>query len=262
MHRTKLVWFTAGVVVAVSIFLIAVLYLPNSLHHNTTLLEVNQAVKGQSEKQALTAAETIDYTDISSLERFEGPSEADAYIHPGTYLSYTWANFIDSEVIDYYQNRYDYQQKQKYPKSVTFTYNTNVIYIEQLHISNITQQQHISSGYGTVDPSSGTTTWNNRTITWNNITTVFYGLDKTTPLKTINIMNWDIFYKNQATFHKMPREFDVTFNNCYLVEMNLTYDEIYGPLAAFFVDKQQIVVLDHNFEPLWVSINPTGMFVA
>lgn len=60
----------------------------------------------------------------------------------------------------------------------------------------------------------------------------------------------------------LERKFDITFNNVYLVEMNLIYNEIYGPLAAFFVDTQQIGVLDQNFELLWVSIKPSTSVVA
>ncbi|MDR1992777.1 MAG: hypothetical protein LBQ98_04660 [Nitrososphaerota archaeon] len=97
----------------------------------------NLPVRGQSEEQALTVAEAIDYGVISSLERLYGygssVADAYAYMQAGTY-SYIWANFIDSEVIDYYQTRYDYQQKQKNPKEVTFRYDTNVTYLEQLRI--------------------------------------------------------------------------------------------------------------------------------
>ena len=252
MHRNRLVWFAVGVVIVASIFLITI-YISDSLHQRT--LYVNRAVKGPSEEQALMAAETIDYAAITSLERFYGTSEANAYRRSGTYI-YTWANFIDSEVIDYYQNRYDYQQKQKDPKGITFTYNANVTYLEQLRIFNITQPEQ-NTYYGlpeTIDYP--------RTITWNNITTVFYGSDETIPLKTTGRMSENTFYKNQTTFCEMPPEFDLTFNNCYLVEMDLTYEEYYAPIAAFFVNTQQIVVLDQNFEPLWLSINPPLYAVA
>jgi hypothetical protein len=234
-------------VIVASVLLITVMLDP--LHQYTPY--VNRAVNGPSEEQALLMAESIDYTTIISLERFHGSSEVDAYIHHGTSLSYTWANFIDSEVIDYYQNRYNYQQKQIRPRSVSFTYNANVTYLEQLHIFNITQPvQYTDHGHpGDPDyPRKGV-------IAWYNITKTFYGSDKTTPLKTTDVW-WNTFYKNQTTFYKMPPEFNLTFNNCYLVEMNFAYDETYSRLAAFSVNIHQIVILDQNFEPLWLSITP------
>jgi hypothetical protein len=42
----------------------------------------------QEEESALTAAESINYSAIVSLERFVGSSDPEAYLHPGTYLVY------------------------------------------------------------------------------------------------------------------------------------------------------------------------------
>jgi hypothetical protein len=36
--------------------------------------------------------------------------------------------------------------------------------------------------------------------------------------------------------------------------MELTYDEIHAPLAAFYVYTHQIVVLDHDLVPIWFGI--------
>jgi hypothetical protein len=128
----KLVWFTAGIVIVTSI-LLAATYLSGFLQYSdsfqyNSFFEVNRVVNNASEEQALTVAETIDYNTITRLERFDGSSDANEYIQPGTYIPYTWANFIDADTIDYYQSRYEYQQKQS-PKGITFTYNANVTYL-------------------------------------------------------------------------------------------------------------------------------------
>jgi hypothetical protein len=40
--------------------------------------------------------------------------------------------------------------------------------------------------------------------------------------------------------------------------MKLTYNEIYAPTAGFFVDVQQMVVLDGSFTPMLVGISTSG----
>jgi len=254
MSRIRLVCLIISVIIIVTSIFLIITHSSDSLQHHS-LLDVNREVEGFSEEQTLKVAETIDYATITGFRRFEGSSETDAFIHPESYLEYTWANFIDTEVIDYYQNRYDYQQKQKSPKGVTFTYNAKVTYLEQLQISNITtMEQH------TATQSMEDGTFQDGTITYNRITIGFYDLDKTTPFKTIN--QCSTYHKNHNTFYKMPSEFNLAFNNCYIVEMNLTYEEYYNPLAAFFVRVQQIIVLDQNFDPLWIGITPPLYVVA
>jgi hypothetical protein len=198
------------------------------------------------EERALSAAETADYATIGAFERFEGPSDPEAYIHHGSSLSYTWANFIDFWVIDYYQLRYDYQQKQILsPKSVTFTYNANVTYLEQLHIFNTTRTEQ-GTKYNWDTQQSEVITWNVGAIT-------FYGPDKSVPLTTVYPFQY-MFCRNQSGYYALSSKFDLTFSNCYFIEMTLQYSEIYAPLAAFGSDVRQIVVLDQNLVPIWIGI--------
>jgi hypothetical protein len=104
-------------------------------------------------------------------------------------------------------------------------------------------------------------TYQDTIITNNKITIAFYGSDKTNPLKT-TYWDWSHYYRDQNVFQKMPPEFKLTLNNCYLIEMNLTYDEYYDPLAAFFVNTQQIVILDQNFKPILISLQPSPQVVS
>ncbi len=55
--------------------------------------------------------------------------------------------------------------------------------------------------------------------------------------------------------------YDFNFSNCHVVEMKLKYSEIYAPLAAFFVDVEQIVVLDQDLTPVLVGVT-SGMAVS
>jgi hypothetical protein len=245
MHRKKIMLLAicTVAVIAVSLFITISLFtrnLPSSVIRNFDTSD---------EKRALTAAETVDYASIAApiwaLKRFEGSSDPKAYIHSGGY-SYAWANFIDSKVIDYYQNRYDYQQKQLDQEAVTFTYNANVTYLEQLHIFDTTRLEQATV---VIRPDTN----QKENITWYTTDIIFQGSDKSTPLATVNPFK-HMLCRNQSEYYALTTEFDLTFSNCYFIEMTLQYSEVHGPLAAFMSDVHQIVVLDQNLVPIWIGI--------
>ena len=55
--------------------------------------------------------------------------------------------------------------------------------------------------------------------------------------------------------------YDFNFSDCHVIEMKLEYSETYASLAAFFVDIEQILVLDAEFNPVLVGVE-SGMAVA
>jgi hypothetical protein len=210
MHRKMMSLLTVciAVVIAVSFFVTIPVFT------RTFIRNVSSAVirnfDTSNEEQALSAAETAGYASIVAFERFEGSRDPEAYVRSGEYLSYTWANFIDLEVINYYQNRYDYQQKRIIsPRSVTFTYNANVTYLEQLHIFNTTRLEQ------------GTTYWkdNNKieTGTWNSSAITFYDPDKSVSLTTVYPFKY-MFCGNQSGYYALSSKFDLTFSNCYFID--------------------------------------------
>lgn len=191
-------------------------------------------IDNQEEESALTTAESINYSAISSLERFDGSSDPEAYLHPGTYLAYTYANFIDSEVINYYETRYDNLQGKegpKYPKGIELTYEANVTKRSEFRIFN--------------SPAPEGMTWHNNTI-------VVSAPNGSFLLK--DLAHMQLFYRNQSGYQMVEWGFDFNFSDCYVVEMKLVYYEGYAPLAAFWSDVYQIVVLDRNFMPVLVGV--------
>ena len=192
----------------------------------------------QNEETALSAAESINYSAIVSLERFDGSSDPEAYLHPGTYLSYTSANFIDSEVIDYYETRYDNMQGKGDPGRIELTYEANVTKRSDFRIFRSPAPQG---------------------VTWHNTTIVVSAPDGSLIRK--DSTNLQIFYRNQSGYQMSEREYDFNFSDCYVIEMKLAYSETYAPVAAFFVDIEQIVVLDRDFVPVLVGV-ASGMAVA
>ena len=201
---------------------------------------ISRNVDNQEQERVLAAAETINYSAICSLERFDGSSDPEVYLHPSTYLAYTGANFIDSEVINYYETRYDNLQGKagpKYPKGIEMTYEASVTSYSDFRIYN--------------SPAPEGATWHNITIVMSapNGSVVF------------NSGNIQFFYRNQSGYQMTEWEYDFNFSDCYVVEMKLVYSEYYAPLAAFFSDVYQIVVLDRNFVPVLVGVE-SGTAVA
>jgi hypothetical protein len=177
------------------------------------------------EERAIVTAESIDYVAITGNERLSLHGSED-YKHLGTYISYAYANFIDAEVIKYYQERYDYQQKQTRPKSVTLNY-----------VANVTQLAHVS-------------------ITNDGDSFVLYDTDNSVALTATNFWSSDayVFYKNQVEYQKLQSDVNLNFSDCYFIEMTCQYSEYYAPLAAWWAKTCQIVILDQNFVPVLICI--------
>jgi hypothetical protein len=171
------------------------------------------------------------------LERLHGSSDPQDYLHPGTYLSYTYANYIDSETINYYQTRYDNQQGKEgsqYPKSIEFTYEANATKRSEFQIYNSPAPEGVS---------------------WHN-TTIIISTDGSVVRKDGAVMQF--FYRNQSVYQTTEWEYNFNFTDCYVVEMKLVYSEHYAPVAAFWSDVYQIVIFDRNFVPILIGIESGG----
>jgi hypothetical protein len=208
---------------------------PITPQYNKTILRDTQTTE---EAEVLKSAESLNYSNIISRERFIGSVERDAYLHPGTYLDYTSPNFIDSEVINYYSTRYDDLQGKTDPEHITLTYQANVTKRSDFRIFNSS-------------PPEGSTC--------RNVTLVLSSSDGSFCTRNIGFM--EFFYKNQTKYQVTDRNFDFNFYNCYVIEMNLIYNEVYAPTAGFFVTTEQILVLDRDWSPVLVGIS-TGMAVS
>lgn len=185
----------------------------------------------QEEERALNVAESINYTAIASLERFDGSKDPEAYLHPGTYLAYTYANFIDSEVMNYYETRYDNLQGKGYPRQIELTYDAKVSKQPEFRIFNSPAPEG---------------------VTWHNTTIVFSATDGSVWRKDSG--NMKFFHRNQSSYQTIEWGFDFNFSDCYFVEMKLEYSEVYAPTAAFFSEVYQVLILDRSFEPVLLGV--------
>jgi hypothetical protein len=185
----------------------------------------------QEEESALNAAESVNYSAIVSMERFDGSRDPEAYLHPGTYLAYTYANFIDREVVSYYETRYGNLQGKGDPKQIELTYKANVTKQSEFRIFNSPAPEG---------------------ATWHNITIVFNAADGSVWRK--ESAHTKFFYRNQSSYQMIEWGYDFNFTDCYFVEMKLLYSETYAPTAAFFSDVYQILILDRSFVPVLIGV--------
>ncbi len=230
MHKKTLVILAVcmAALVAMSYFTWSQLFpqIPQRYERN-----IARNVDNQEEESALVAAESVNYSTITSLERFDGSSDPQAYLNPGTYLEYTYANFIDLEVINYYETRYDSLQGKGYPRQIKLNYEANVTKRSEFRVYNS-------------PPPEG--------AAWYNTTIVISAPDGSVAIKDPAHMQF--FYQNQSGYQMVERGYDFNFSDCYVVEMELVYSEGYAPTAAFWSDTDQIVVLDRNFSPVLVGV--------
>ncbi len=216
------------------------LFLWNPLHPQIPLKyerNIHRAIDNQEEANALIAAETANYSAIFSIERFHGSSEPAAYFNPDNYPAETSAQFIDSEVINYYETRYASLQGRGDPKQIQFKYDANVRVFSQFRV------------FIKYPPENQT---------WNNGTTLFLAPDGSVLFQNAYTTrpNWGmkLAYKNQSDYQMLQPGFDLNFSDCYIVDMKLMYSELHGVLAAYWSDVYQIVVLDRNFEPVLLGV--------
>jgi hypothetical protein len=221
-------------ILVLSAFSINLLLLPRILQKYE--IDINRNVNGQTEVNVLAVAESINYTDATMLERFDGPSDPEDYLQPRPYLAYTFANYIDTQTLSYYQARYDSLQGKGSP-GIKYTYNANVSEYQNFRIYN--------------SPSPEGVAWHNTTVVLEGVTSNGSVVSKCGVLQ--------VYVKNQ-TGYTLAAEwgYDYNFTDCYVVHMALEYDEFYAPTAAFFATANQIVVMDRDRTPLLIGVSAGG----
>jgi hypothetical protein len=217
----------ALVIVVLSAFTINVLFLWIYEIH------INRNVDDQTEENVLASAESINYTEATKLDRFNGPKDPEDYLHPKSYLAYTFANFIDSEALSYYQARYDGLQGRGKPGRIEYTYNANVSEYQSFRIYNSPAPEGVE---------------------WHNTTMVLVGSTANGSFVSTTGAT-QIYVRNQTGYQVIEWDYNYNFTDCYVVRMALEYNEVYAPTAAFFASVQQIVVMDRDCKLLLIGVS-------
>jgi hypothetical protein len=136
--------------------------------------------------------------------------------------------FIDSKTINDYKAKYNSEREQTSIGTIQFRYTANATQLAQIRVSNT----------------------NGKTIT-------FYGPDNLTPLTSLTFEHAEfrVFNETQTGYTSLSQGFDLTFYNCYIVEMKLDYTAFYGPTNGLGNFVHQIVILNQDLVPIWIGID-------
>lgn len=182
------------------------------------------------EENALSAAENSNYTDIFNLNKFTGSWD------PNDTWPYTWANFIDAEVIEYYDDRFE--NLKGAPEDTEFRYEADVYTWNQVRMVYVPPPENGSRYDDSI-----------RFVSLNG-SLLFRNSDYTGPAWGMRFA-----YRNDSVYRRIQAgEIDFCFSKSYVVEMKLEYSEVWGPLAAFHADVYQIIIVDQDFVPLLLCV--------
>lgn len=182
------------------------------------------------EEKALYAAENSNYADIFSLKRFTqfGNSSGD--------WPYTWANFIDAGVIEYYDDRFE--NLKGTPKDIEFRYEANVYAWNQIRMVYVSP------------PENGSIYDDSIRVLSINGSLLFRNANYTGPAWGMRFA-----YRNDSEYREIQAgEIDFSFSKSYVVVMKLEYSEVWGSLAAFYADVYQIIIVDQDFVSILLCV--------
>lgn len=194
-------------------------------------IALNQpSVIRSKEANALNAAENTNYTKIFNLSRFKdfGGSPSD---NKNSYTEYTFASFIDSEVIKYYHSRYE--SLKGIPKDLNFDYNANVFFLEKMQAVYDPSPENETNYKSAVRILSS----NGTTLSENSRHALY------------------AYTNNSRIIEIQASDVNFEFSNCYIVQMRLTYVEMYGMTSGFLSIVNQTVIEDENFKPVFICVN-------
>jgi hypothetical protein len=154
--------------------------------------------------------------------------------------AYTWANFIDTQVIEYYDDRFENLKGEA--GGIKFRYEANVFTWDQIRVVYVPAPEGASKYNDAIQILSP------------NGSVLFENAQYTGP-------RWgmEFAYGNGSEYQRIPaEEINFSLSKSHVIEMTLDYDEYWGPLAAFSVSVYQIIIVDQYFVPLLFSVQSTG----
>jgi len=190
--------------------------IPISREYENTIIRNTSNVE---EAIALTVVEYSNCSDIFNLPKFPyNYDDKDPWRK-------TWASFIDKQVIDYYNQRFESLKNERL--SIIFHYEANVSTWDQIHVVY-------------VPPPEGENIYDDAIQISNSNGSILFE----------NTLQARFAYRNDSQYQRITAEIiNFSLAKSYVIEMKLVYDEIHAPLAAFFVDVHQIVIVDEDFVP-------------
>ena len=193
-------------------------FAPSLFTHGEYKRAITRDFDNVEEENALIIAENINYPDIFHLTRLRETT--------GPYKE-TWANCIDTQVIEYYDDRLENLKGVR--GKIEFEYEANVSTWKLIRLVSSQSHMRVQSSDGIVLHE-----------------TIQYPYS-----------GWDMKFahRNDSRYFAISaKEINVTLSMGYIVQMTMRYYEWWSSLAAFLVDNYQLIVMDQDFTPLLVCL--------
>lgn len=185
--------------------------------------EITRVFDSSEDEQALLVAENeLNYSHITGLER----------------LNYSWANYIDNVTLQFYIDEFEDLRAKNAEHNVYLSYSAHTSYYDKISVS-----------------------WkDNKIIVWESgrqaYTARCYGQELGYEYAPV------IKFYDGSDFVVFDLASNITINECYLVAMRLTYSNSWGPLAAYYVHTTQFIILDKDYSPVFVYVDPSDHVVS
>jgi len=201
-------------------------------------MDVERYFDTEDEERAIEVAQNLNYTNYTILQRWED----------------SWANYIDSEVIDHYNTSYYEDMENEREADVTFRYYAWSEYYLEMDL-RLKRDHH-----GLVVRVNGDDPFSNH-----DGKDIYYYMDyEEMFLGHMENGSWSVdkYSSYGGGAYRNDVDLYLHFNNSYFVKMYLSYDDIWGSLAARYVETFQFVVLDSEFNVLVIGVHPSPWMVS
>jgi len=153
---------------------------------------------------------TNEKTALQSAEDFDYPNASNTALYSGEY-----ANFIDTDVINYYSNQAD-----STTRGISLNYRASSNAWNQATVAITENSLQVSS------PTQGS-------------------------VSVVRSGSSTFAYLNDSQYQPAKEgTVNLDLPTCYVVQMNLEASEVFGPTNGFWNEITQLVVLDSNFKPV------------
>jgi hypothetical protein len=174
------------------------------------------------DQKVINITENFNYSEIFEIDRFDKGGDID------------WANYIDTEVLDYYNSRYDSLKSKDAKHDVELFYEADVYEIQELEIKYNFDKKN--DQYSLKMHNSGQKMFEFTGIAFPEIANSSYGSSFTRP--------------------DMETDWELNFTSIYLCHLDLDFSDVWGNKAGVGIDISQIFVVDMDLKPMFILIYP------
>jgi hypothetical protein len=176
------------------------------------------------DKKVINISENLNYSEIFGIDRFDEAGDIQ------------WANYIDTEVLDYYNSRYDSLKSEDAKHDVELFYEADVYEIQKLEIRY---------NYNEKSDEYSMKVYNSEQRMYEFTNVVF-------PEVAISSNG------SSYSFPDMETDWELNYILVYLCRLDLDFWDQWGVKAGTGIYVNQILVMDTNFEPLFILIDTGG----